>query len=110
MSQLSITSRRFYWEGGTLDSPSDWDGLERGVEVVTLLKNQGQCSSCLALSIAVALERALAVDNGWTQTMSEQQLVDCDKVNYACDSGLMSNGFDFAEKNALRTEVSITTP
>ena len=42
--------------------------------------------------------------------MSEQQLVDCDTVNYACDSGLMSNGFDFAEKNALCTEVSITTP
>ena len=47
------------------------------------MKNQGQCSSCLTLSTTGALEKALAVDNGWTQTMSEQQLVDCDTVNYA---------------------------
>ena len=64
----------------------------------------------MAHSTTGALEETLAVDNGWTQTMSEQQLVDCDTVNYACDSGLMSNGSDFAEKNALCTEVSITTP
>ena len=72
--------------------------------------NQDQCSSCLALSITGALEAALAVDHGWTQTMSEQQLVDCDTVNYSCDSGLMSNGFAFAKKDALCTGISVTTP
>ena len=61
------------------------------------MKNQGQCSSCLALSTTGALEEALAVDNGWTQTMSEQQLVDSDTVDSACDSGLVGNGFDFAK-------------
>ena len=55
------------------------------------MKNQGQCSSCLAVSITVALEKALAVDNWWTQTMSEQQPVDCDTVNYGCDSGFMDS-------------------
>ena len=50
------------------------------------------------------------MDNGWTQTTSEQQPVDCDTVDSACDSGLMANGFEFAEKNALCTEVSVTTP
>ena len=74
------------------------------------MKNQGQRGSRLALSITGALEESLAVDNGWTQTVSQQQLVDCDTVNYACDSGLMSNGFDFAEKKALCTEISVTTP
>ena len=78
---------------------------------MTPLKNQGQCSSCLALSITVALEKALEVDSGWTQTMSEQQLLDCDTVNYACDSGLMSNVHSIShEKNALCTEVSVATP
>ena len=50
---------------------------------------------------------SLAVDNGWTQTVSEQQLVDCDTFNHACDSGLI---IDFDEKNALCTELSVTTP
>ena len=53
------------------------------------MKNQGQCSSCLALSTTGAQGEALAVDNGWTQTMSEQQVVDCDTIDSACDSGLM---------------------
>ena len=74
------------------------------------MNHQGRCISCLVLSITGALEKVLAVDNEWTQTMSEQQLVDCDTVDYACDSGLVSNGFDFAEKNVLCTEVSVTTP
>ena len=42
--------------------------------------------------------------------MWEQQLVDCDTVDSACDNELMGNGFDFAEKNALCTEVSVATP
>ena len=83
---------------------------QSSVEVVTEVKKQGQCSSCLALTTTGALEEALAVDNGWTQTTSEQQLVDCDTVDSACDSGLMGNGFDFAEWNALCTEVRVTTP
>ena len=77
---------------------------------MTAVKNQGQRSSCLALSIAGALEEPLAVDDGWTQTMSEQQLVNCDTVHHACDSGPMSNGFDFTEQSALCTEISVTTP
>ena len=43
---------------------------------------------------------------GGLKTRSKQQLVDCDTVDSACDSGLMDNGFDFAEKSALCTEVS----
>ena len=49
------------------------------------------------------------MDNWWTQTMSEQPLVDCGTIVSACDSGLMDNGFDFVEKNVLCTEVSVTT-
>ena len=41
------------------------------------MKNQGQCGSCCAFSMTGALEGVLAVVNGWTQTMSEQQIVDC---------------------------------
>ena len=34
-----------------------------------------------------ALEGAFAVGNGWTQTMSEQQLIDCDTMRSGCDGG-----------------------
>merc|ERR1712137_1312106 len=37
---------------------------------------------------------------------SEQQFVDCDKVDQGCNGGLMDNAFKFAEKNAICTEGS----
>ena len=39
--------------------------------------NQGQCGSCWAFSMIGALEGVLAVGDGWTQTVSEQQILDC---------------------------------
>ena len=41
------------------------------------MKNQGQCGSCWAFKMTDALEGVLAVGDGWTQTMSEQQILDC---------------------------------
>ena len=60
-----------------LDLPSDWDWSESSVEVVTPVMNQGQCGSSLAFSMTGALAGVLAVGNGWTQTIFEQQILDC---------------------------------
>ena len=78
MSMLVTTLGRFHYDGGIKDPPSDWDWSESSVEMLTLVKNQGQCCSFWAFSMTVALEGVLAVGNGWTQTMSEQQIIDCD--------------------------------
>merc|ERR1719408_1118659 len=39
-------------------------------------------------------------------SLSEQQFVDCDKVDQGCSGGLMDNAFKFAENNAICTEES----
>ena len=77
VSKLVNTLGRFHYDGGILDLPSDWDWSESSVEVITPVKNQGQCGSCWAFSMTEVLVRVLAVGNGWTQTMSEQQILDC---------------------------------
>lgn len=87
MSTLGATLGRFHFDGDVQDLPSDWDWSEASVEVVTPVKDQGQCGSCWTFSTTGALEGALAVGNGWTQTMSEQQILDCDTTGSGCDGG-----------------------
>ena len=77
VSKLITPLGRFHNDGGILDLPCDWDWSESSVEVMTPVKNQGQCGSCWAFSMTDALEGVFAVGNGWTQTMFEQQILDC---------------------------------
>merc|ERR1711964_158940 len=53
-----------------------------------------------------ALEGAWEIASGNLVSLSEQQFVDCDKVDSGCNGGLMDNAFEFAEKNAICTETS----
>ena len=79
------TLGRFHYDGGSLDLPHDWDWSESSVEVITLVKNQGQCGSYWAFSMTDALE---GVGNGWTQTIFEQQILDCNSWGSGCQGGL----------------------
>merc|ERR1712031_92665 len=73
---------------------------------VTPVKNQGQCGSCWAFSTTGGLEGQWQIATGNLVSMSEQQFVDCDKVDSGCNGGLMDNGFKFAEGTAIATEDS----
>ena len=45
VSKLVTTLGRFHYDVGILDLPCDWDWSESSVEVITPVKNQGQCGS-----------------------------------------------------------------
>ena len=55
--------------------------------MITPVKNQGQCGSYWAFSMTGALEAVLAVGNVWTQTISEQQILDCNTWSSGCQGG-----------------------
>jgi len=90
------------YQGETLAASVDW--TTKGA--VTPVKNQGQCGSCWAFSTTGGLEGSWEIASGNLVSLSEQQFVDCDKVDSGCNGGLMDNGFKFAEGVAIATEDS----
>jgi len=70
----------------TVGAPDSIDWRDRGA--VNGVKNQGQCGSCWAFSATAAVEGHCQISGGYLFSLSEQQLVDCDKISHGCEGGL----------------------
>ena len=54
---------------------------------MTAVKDQASCGSCLAFSTTGVIEGAWYKKKNKLESVSEQQLVDCDTKNDGCDGG-----------------------
>ncbi|KAK9051653.1 hypothetical protein SSX86_028281 [Deinandra increscens subsp. villosa] len=100
-SHLSI---KFKYENIS-EVPSSMDWREKGA--VTEVKSQGpSCGSCWAFATIAAVEGITQLTTGKLISLSEQQLIDCNRndATNGCKGGNKENSFDYIAKNGINTE------
>jgi cathepsin L len=81
--------------GAQIPDSLDW----RTQGAVTPIKDQGQCGSCWAFSTTGAVEGCVAVTTKVLTSLSESELVDCDKDDFGCDGGDMDVAMSWITSN-----------
>jgi len=73
----------------------DW----RTMDMVTPVKDQGQCGSCWAFSVTETIESSWLLAKNTTaskfQPLGPQQVVDCDDSDAGCDGGNPPTAYDY---------------
>ena len=76
-------------------------------QVVTAVKDQGQCGDCWAHAVTESIESSYAIATGQLFVLSQQQVTSCTPQAgscYSCEGSFPTLGFEYAVENGLTEE------
>lgn len=76
-----------------LEYHSNFDWRDYGFK--TVVRDQGECGSCWAITVAGALESRDAWYRGESTELSTQELVDCSSKDFGCEGGWFDTAFQY---------------
>jgi C1A family cysteine protease len=83
------------FNASTIADAVDW----RTKDVVTPVKDQGQCGSCWAFSATEAIESYAKLSGKYDlYELSPQQITSCDKVDGGCNGGNTETAYEYVQK------------
>jgi len=97
----NVSLRAFRAAAGFM-APDSVDWVAQGA--VTPVKNQAHCGSCWTFSTTGALEGASFIAGRGLTSLSEQNILDCDKGGNKCNGGSMDQAFGWVAANGLCSE------
>jgi len=82
---------------GNVALPTKFDWRQHSKNIITPVKNQGQCGSCWAFPTVENVESMWAMNHSLVE-LAPQQLVSCDKSDSGCDGGDPPTAYDYIVK------------
>jgi cathepsin B len=81
----------------SFDGRTQWPGCDWAI------KDQGQCGSCWSFGLSESLADAYCISTGKNIILSAEDAVACDKSDYGCNGGYMTNSNAYAKSTGLVT-------
>jgi len=97
VKKSNSSNKTNYYKPKVTDIPASWDWSQKGA--VTDVKDQGMCGSCWAFSTTQNIEGRNFLKYNQLLILSEQQLVDCDKIDQGCNGGEMQVAMQWLADN-----------
>ncbi|KAK9877092.1 hypothetical protein WA026_016834 [Henosepilachna vigintioctopunctata] len=102
LKKPATNSGSIFKKSKSVKIPEFVDWREKGA--VREVKSQGQCGACWAFSVTGTIEAQYSIKKNLTYSLSEQNLVDCDKVSLGCVGGWPSDALDYVKEHGVETE------